>query len=172
VVLFPKWDPVRAFEVMEEEQCNYIMATTPFLSDLITQCQERDRPIKHLNYFACGGADVSEFLLKKAKKTIPNCIFSRIYGSTEAPGISKYRSGYSDENARYNKDGRPTYPAKVRIKERTEITPGNGELEVYGPQLFFRYIGLQETKKSLDNEWFSTGDLGTIDEKGFIEVTG
>lgn len=49
----------------------------------------------------------------------------------------------------------------------------DGELEASGVNIFQGYFkNEQATKESFDGEWFKTGDIGTIDEDGYIEVTG
>ncbi|MBM7607456.1 cyclohexanecarboxylate-CoA ligase [Lysinibacillus composti] len=170
-VFMPIWDAKKCLQIIEDEKCSYVMAATPFLSQLIDEVEAQGKGMETMRYFACGGADVSEYLLRRAKSILPHCTFSRIYGSTEAPGISKFKQNY-DENKRFTHDGRPTSPGKAKIKEGSYLPNGSGELMVYGPQLFIRYISWVETEKAMTEEWFSTGDLALFDEDGFIQITG
>jgi long-chain acyl-CoA synthetase len=62
--------------------------------------------------------------------------------------------------------GRPLGGTAVRVAE-------DGELQVHGGQLFAGYWGDDEaTAEVLDDGWLSTGDLGEIDDEGFVRVTG
>jgi len=56
----------------------------------------------------------------------------------------------------------------------TEITVGeDGELRVRGPHVFQRYMGSpQATAESFSGDWLLTGDLGHIDEEGYVFITG
>ena len=63
--------------------------------------------------------------------------------------------------------GRPFPLTEVRVA-------GDGELQFRGPQVFAGYWRNDEaTAEVLDPEgWFSTGDLGDVDDDGFVRVTG
>ncbi|UZN01665.1 AMP-dependent synthetase/ligase [Cellulomonas sp. S1-8] len=79
-----------------------------------------------------------------------------------------------------------TAPATVNLPERTKIgsvgaaLPGtslriaaDGEIEIKGHQVFRGYHGNAEaTAEALHDGWLRTGDLGEIDEDGFLRITG
>src|SRR5690606_18069439 len=79
-----------------------------------------------------------------------------------------------------------TAPVTVNIPTKSKIgtvgmpLPGNavrlgedGELEVRGICVFREYWNNETaTTESFDGEWFKTGDIGTIDEDGFVTITG
>jgi long-chain acyl-CoA synthetase len=62
--------------------------------------------------------------------------------------------------------GRPVAGASVRIEE-------DGEILLSGDMVFGAYWRNEvATKESLQDGWFHTGDLGTVDSDGFIAITG
>ena len=58
----------------------------------------------------------------------------------------------------------------VRLAERPG---GTGEIEVAGPNVFAGYLNrARETAEALTGGWLRTGDLGTLDEDGYLRISG
>ncbi len=91
------------------------------------------------------------------------------YGLTEtSPCIASI-------NNTYNKSGTIGYPIpniEVRLADIDE--EGMGELQARGPIIFLGYYNDDKATKEAFTEdgWFKTGDLATIDKKGYITITG
>jgi long-chain acyl-CoA synthetase len=99
------------------------------------------------------------------------------YGATETSAVATVNSPH---DYRFGTVGKALPGTEVRIAERSdddedaEDEEGRGEILVRGPHVFGGYHGLEEeTAEVLDDDgWFHTGDLGTLDEDGFLTVTG
>lgn len=62
--------------------------------------------------------------------------------------------------------GRPVNGYSVRIND-------DGEIEFKGPGVFTRYWNNPEaTAEAFDGEWFNSGDLGELDDNGYVKITG
>ena len=69
-------------------------------------------------------------------------------------------------NFKIGKVGPPLPGCSVRLA-------ADGEIEAKGVNIFDGYWNNEQaTKDSFDGEWFMTGDIGTIDEDGYLEITG
>ncbi len=90
------------------------------------------------------------------------------YGLTEtAPVIA----AENIKNIRYGSVGFPLPEVSVKIDNPNE--EGIGEIVAKGPNVMLGYYENKEaTDEVLKNGWFHTGDLGYIDEDGFIFITG
>jgi len=86
------------------------------------------------------------------------------FGMTETAGLISVNL----PNAmRIGTVGRAVGRAEVRIAD-------DGEIELSGPMIFGEYWGNPEATRETFTEdgWMSTGDLGSVDEEGFLSITG
>ncbi len=85
------------------------------------------------------------------------------YGMTETSTVA---SANRPEAFRFGSVGKPLPGVEARIAD-------DGELLLRGPNIFQGYFKNEEaTRDALDGGWLHTGDLGRIDEDGFIYITG
>ena len=85
------------------------------------------------------------------------------YGMTETSTVA---SSNRPEAFRFGSVGKPLGGVEAKIAE-------DGELLLRGPNIFQGYFKNEEaTKDALADGWLHTGDLGSIDDDGFIYITG
>ena len=92
------------------------------------------------------------------------------YGSTETSAVV---SANSPDDFKFGTVGRPLPGSEVKIDDDQDEN-GRGEILVKGPHVFQGYHDLEEETKEVlsDNGWFKTGDLGTLDDEGFLTIAG
>ncbi len=90
------------------------------------------------------------------------------FGITEcSPIVSTDRN----HDYKFGSAGLPIPGVEVKIDNPDE--KGEGELLIKGPIVMLGYYNNPEaTAEVFDGEWFRTGDIGRIDEEGFIFITG
>lgn len=90
------------------------------------------------------------------------------YGLTETSPV------ISVENAEYRRPGSVGRPFKnLDVKIDDPDAEGMGEIMVKGPSVMLGYYeNEQATREVLSHGWFKTGDLGKIDEDGYLYITG
>ena len=97
------------------------------------------------------------------------------YGSTEAPVLTM--ASISDpDDARSSGEGTPLPGVELRfVREDGTIATGGaeGELRVRAPQLMLGYLDPLLDAQAFDADgFFRTGDVGRIDERGVVSITG
>jgi len=98
----------------------------------------------------------------------------RMYGSTEHPSTTGATHDDPAEK-RLNADGRALPGVELRIVDDAgrDLAPGTaGEIVSRGPDCFLGYSDPALTREAFDREgWFSTGDVGVLDEDGWLTIT-
>ena len=90
------------------------------------------------------------------------------YGLTETSPVI---SGENVDHIKYGSVGFPMCNLEVKISEPNE--KGIGEIIAKGPSVMLGYYDNEEaTNEVLKDGWFYTGDIGYIDKKGYIYITG
>lgn len=114
-----------------------------------------------LRFFVSGGAkleaEIGEFFYAAGVPILEG------YGLTEtSPVISCNRLG----REKFGTVGLPLFNVEVRIGE-------HGEIQTRGPHVMRGYFNLPEETEAAFTEdgWFKTGDIGEIDDEGYLKIT-
>jgi long-chain acyl-CoA synthetase len=113
-----------------------------------------------VRFFISGAAplskDIAEFFYSMGLTILEG------YGLTEtSPAISLN----TFKNVRFGSVGKPIPGVEVKIDEE-------GEILTKGPHIMKGYYKMEaETEEVMDGEWFRTGDIGHLDEDGFLVIT-
>ena len=172
VVYQDVWEPGEGLRLIETHRCSFCVAATPFLHGLTYHPGLAEHDVSSMRVFACGGADVPPGLIRDATERL-GLLAVRVYGSTEIPTATAGHAADPDDR-RASTDGRAVGAAELRVVDEDGAPVGpdvEGLLLARGPEMFLGYLGT--ARPAVDDEgWFATGDLGRLDEDGFLTVTG
>lgn len=118
-----------------------------------------------------GGGPLPKHLLEACvQKNIP---VYQTYGMTETASQVVTLSP-EDSLAKLGSAGKPLFPVQLKIKniQETEAKPlESGEIFIKGPNVTIGYLNrIAETNEKIQSGWLSTGDIGYLDEDGFLFV--
>jgi O-succinylbenzoic acid--CoA ligase len=170
IVLHEKFDVVRTIEDIKEKHVTIMSVVGTTLRRIVEGLKDRRLP----DYFRCmllgGGPAPLPLLQACVEKTIP--VF-QTYGMTETSSqIVTLSPEYS--LSKLGSAGKPLFPSEIRIEldDGSAAKAGEaGEIVVKGPNVTTGYLYRPEaTKEKLRNGWLYTGDIGYMDEEGFLYV--
>lgn len=174
LVLQDVWDPRRAMELIDARRCSFTLLATPFLHGLLQHPDQGAFDLRSMRVVASGGADVPAALMRQVRERF-GCTASRAYGSTEMPTLTTTGPDELAEKGATT-DGRRIGPADFRLvdDDGEVVEPGGvGEIVAIGPERFIGYLREEDDAGAFDDDgWFHTGDLGSVDEDGYLTIQG
>jgi acyl-CoA synthetase (AMP-forming)/AMP-acid ligase II len=182
-VLLPteKMDPEEAWRLVREHRVSN-MFTVPTIVKMLVDDPAVDR-FDHasLRFVIYAGAPMYRADQKAALKKL-GPVLVQYFGLGEVTGnitvLPPHLHTLDDDapEARLGTCGYPRTGMEIAIKDPSgkRLGPGEkGEICVRGPGVFHGYWNNPEANaKALKDGWFHTGDLGNVDEAGFLYITG
>ncbi len=172
VVLMEKWDPERGVALAGEHGVSFMIGPPTLFLGMMDVPGYESR-VERLRIVSCGSTGVTPEFVDMARKGL-GALVKRTYGSTEAPTVTTSTWQDPPERAR-DTDGHSVGEAEIKVVDRTgrRVRPGRrGEVLVRGPELFVGYAEESDTKAAVRQGWFATGDLGTMDDQGWLTIVG
>lgn len=175
-ILMDVWDPAAAVGIMRHRRATGMIASTIFLEALLAEARRQDEHLPDLRFYLCGGAQVRPETIHDAAGHFTNCVFARIYGSTEVPNITAGINRRADTALGAETDGQ-IFGCEARVVDPVTgapVAPGEvGEIVARGPQMFLGYTRAEDNRDAFDADgFFRMGDLGRLVHDDFIVITG
>ena len=129
---------------------------------------------RDLKYVTQAGGKLAPIFIDEFRESHPDISFIVMYGQTEATARLSWLPPWLYENKKGSMGkGIPGVELKVVNEKREEIKPGEtGEVIARGDNIMIGYFADDEgTKNAIRDGWLYTGDLGTVDEEGYIFLT-
>jgi fatty-acyl-CoA synthase len=176
-VLLPGFEPGLVLEMIQEHRGNMMLVVPTILHSLVNHPDVERYELTSMRGMLCGGSAASAALVQRAEELFGANIAIG-YGQTEAHGVV-CQSKLTDSRA----DRMTSVGHALPHMELAILDPATGEMTGYdeqgeicvrGYQSMLGYFELPEaTAAALDsNGWLHTGDLGAMDDRGFVRVTG
>jgi fatty-acyl-CoA synthase len=173
-VLVPYFDPALVLELTETERSLVFGGVPTMLVALLGHPKFDPARLTSVRVALAGGAGVPPELIRRVESEL-GIPFTVIYAQTEAsPGITMTRTDDSAED-RATTVGRPLPRTEVKIVDPVTggtAAPGEtGELCTRGYHVMLGYLG--DVSQAVDTDgWLHTGDLATMDDRGYTRIVG
>ena len=153
-------------EYIKEYKVSYIGAVPAIYEYLYQYKEDLEKEAKHINMFMCGGARLEPELVEKYNEIGIDLVQG--YGLTEASPVVSIENKNSRKLGSVGK----VIP-NIELKIKNANADGVGEIFVKGDNITVGYYeNANLTKEKICDGMFSTGDLGKVDEEGFLYLCG
>ena len=173
MIFMHKWDPVKAFELIEREKVNLTGGVPTIAWQLIEHPDRQKYDLSSLEAIAYGGAPAAPELVRKIYEVF-GALPGNGWGMTETMATVTSHSS-EDYLNRPDSCGPPVAVADVKIMSEdgeSELPVGEGgELWARGPMIVKGYWHRPEaTAETFVDGWVRTGDLARLDEEGWCYI--
>ncbi len=175
LVLMYRWDADQAVDLIEREAVTNFSGVPHTAFDLLERAAARGASLDSLQGLASGATLVPPELVRRVDAQFSSRVApGNGYGLTETTGAMIANMG-TDYVARADSVGKVLAPViDVRFvgPDGADVAPGAvGEIWINGPTIVRGYYNNPEaTAAAFTDGWFHTGDLGYVDEDGFVHV--
>lgn len=168
------FDAARIVDAVHQEGVSYLFMVPTMIYRLLDAVRDDARDLSALRTILYGAAPMSPERLQEGLGRF-GPVFVQLYGQSEAPNfITRLtrEDHVTGDGERLRSCGKAVTLAEVRIIDDAGnlCAPGEvGEVAARTPYTMTGYHGLPEaTDKTLQNGWLHTGDIGYLDEQGYL----
>lgn len=165
-----RFNPERFLTWAREIEATYIHAS-PTVFELMLRAWPEGFEIPSIRILACGAANMPKSRIIRLKNKLPEAEFRTIYGMTETTSpatIFPFDAGNSEQIGASGW-AIPGIDLRIVTEDGSEVVDGEiGEIEVRGSTVCLGYV--DATGKIEEFDWLSTGDLGFVNDNGFLHV--
>jgi acyl-CoA synthetase (AMP-forming)/AMP-acid ligase II len=175
VVVLTRFSPEVVAQAIAHYRCTYWTAPTTMLIALLELKGIKRYDLSSLRLVISGGTPISEEIQNRVRKLAPGAFLGEGYGLSECASaggvvtpVYRYKAGFV---------GIPQF-SDVKIVDletgEKEVGPNEeGEIVIKGSTVMKGYWNKpEETKTALREGWLYTGDIGLMDEEGYVKIVG
>jgi len=173
-VTLAAFDPAAALDLIEEHGITESLGVPTMLSAIAEEQHVRPRKTDTLKMLAHGGSPIATEVLRRTHSAFPTAELVEVYGATELSPICTILKNEQDriDSPIARSCGRPAIGTEINIlaPDGTAVDTGEiGEVVVRGPNVMLGYWNKKEqTETVLKDGAYWTGDLGYMDDDGYV----
>lgn len=177
LILPPAFDPGVLLDLVEREKITFVTGVPTMLVAMLEAQAARPRDVASIRSIGSGGSMVPPDLIRRIRETF-QCRFLTVYGQTETSPLltSTFLADTIEDGSETIGQALPQTELAIRDPATNAVVPIGvvGEICARGYALMLGYNDNPEANAAtIDTDgWLHTGDLGTMDARGYLRITG
>jgi long-chain acyl-CoA synthetase len=172
LVLLPRFEPAAVLDTMQREQVGFWIGVPTMYWTLLQFAAannvDTSAIAKHLRLCVSGGAPMPVEIMRRFEATFGVRILEG-YGLSETSPVAAFNQLH-----RPSKTGQAILGVEIRCvdpQERFVAVGERGEVVIRGPNVMKGYYNRPEaTAEAMRGGWFHTGDVGMLDDEGYLTI--
>ncbi len=173
MVVLERFDPAAVLDAIEAERPTCVWLAPAMVNALLRRDDLLQRDLSSVRFMINGGEKMPVPLMRRLLEAFEDCWVADAYGLTETVGGDTFmdRAHVLDK---LGSVGKPLLHLELRIVDAlgAPLPAGElGEIALRGPKVFTGYWrDEQATADAIRDGWFHTGDVGRLDEDGYLYI--
>lgn len=171
------FDPGLVLAAAEEFRADVLGGVPTMLIAMLSHPEFDRFDLSHVSRVLSGGSSIPPELVRRVEERF-GARFTAVYGQTELSPVVTQTGPYDTPEDKAGTAGRPLPQLELSIRDPATgdaVAVGEpGEICARGYQAMLGYFDMPErTAETIDGDgWLHTGDLGILDDRGYLRVTG
>ena len=176
-ILLRMFNPALILALVEQHKAGTVTGVPTMVFALLEQQEGQPRDVSSLERVLCGGAMIAPELIRRVQAAF-GCGVQNIYGQTEVSGVLTQTHLLDEVEDIAETVGQPLPMTEVSVRDLAtgaSLAAGEvGEICARGYCVMHGYNDNPDaTAAAIDKDgWLHTGDLGTMDSRGYVRITG
>ncbi len=169
----PRFSPVAVIKTVAEHKISAMLAIPSMYAALLKAKSAKPDSLRSVSVAICGGEPLSDAVRIGFKERFGVTLLEG-YGLTETSPVVSACTPTMNREGTVGKAIRNVELRIVTANGEPASCGDDGEILVRSPGVMKGYFGKpKETRRVIDAEgWFTTGDIGHLDQDGFLTITG
>ena len=172
VHILPRFQVEKAWDVLYRKRITSVLLVPTMAQMLLDADPDPSRPLPALRSLLLTGSAVRPALHARLLSRFPDQIYT-YYGSTESPSMTVLLP--EEQAAHPDSAGRPFLGVQLELRNMREVegcANPVGEIFARNPFGMDGYLPPSDARPGDSEDWIRTGDLGSFDSQGYLDVIG